>query len=325
VKQLLAITALGLTLTAAPAAPARAQVMQTGDVAKRDLTERDFPRARQLAPGIWSYEALRAGDPGGKMTTVSLIVVTTDGVLVADGQGTAAQTKEMVDWIARTTSQPIRYVVVASDHGDHTAGNAAFPPSVTYLATPTSVRALAAGTTDVPTALDTVVGRRVLTMGGTTIEVLDLGRAHTGGDLSVHLPRERLLFLSEAYLHWIFPAMRSAYPREWIATLKRAEAMDATWYVPGHGFVDDAATLKADLPAFRRAVEQVVAEATRLHAARVPCAGRESCDAVAAGNWGELKNWTLFGSQAPIAVRRVYDELEGKLAPPTSPTSPRER
>jgi hypothetical protein len=42
------------------------------------------------------------------------------------------------------------------------------------------VRALAAGLPARPTALDTVVGRRVLRMGGTTIEVLDLGRAHTG-------------------------------------------------------------------------------------------------------------------------------------------------
>ncbi len=309
----LTLATLGLTLAAAPARVSHAQVANTGDVAKRGLAERDFPRARQLAPGVYSYEALRAGDPGGKMTTVSLVVVTDGGVLVADGQGNAAQTKEMVDWIARTTPQPIRYVVVASDHGDHTAGNAAFPPGVTFLATAASARALTAAAVGAPTRLDTVVGKRILRLGGTTVEVLDLGRAHTGGDLSVHLPRERVLFLSEAYLHWIFPAMRSAYPREWVETLKRAEAMNAEWYVPGHGFVDDAAALRRDLPAFRRAVEQVIAEATRLHAARVPCAGRESCEAVNAGDWGELRSWTLFGSQAPIAVRRVYDEIEGKL------------
>ena len=321
-KRLLAVLSIGFAI-AAPARVSLAQVASTGDVAKRGLAERDFPRAKPLAPGVWSYEALRAGDPGGRMTTVSLVVVTTEGVLVADGQGNAAQTKEMVDWIARTTPQPIRYVVVASDHGDHTGGNAAFPAGVTYLATPASVRALAATAAGAPTALDTVVGKRVLQLGGTTVEVLDLGRAHTGGDLSVHLPRERVLFLSEAYLHWIFPAMRSAYPREWVATLKKAEAMDATWYVPGHGFVDDAATLRRDLPAFRRAVERVVAEATRLHAAGVPCVSRESCEAVAAGNWGDLRGWTLFGSQAPIAVRRVYDEIEGKLGAPAGTATPR--
>lgn len=321
----LTVTAmLGLTLVSAPARALVAQTMKTGDVARRGLTERDFPRTRQLAPGVYSYEALRSGDPGGRMTTVSLIVITTDGVLVADGQGNAAQTKEMVDWIATRTSQPIKYVVICSDHGDHTGGNSAFPAGVTYIATPVSVRALAAGSSGAPARLDTVPNKRVLRMGGTTIEVLDLGRAHTGGDLSVHLPNERVLFLSEAYLHWIFPAMRSAFPSEWVQTLKNAESMDAVWYVPGHGFVDDASTLKADLPAYRRAMEQVIAEATRLHGAKVPCAApprvpaggaREPCEAAAKGNWGDLRNWTLFGGQLEIAIRRVYDELDGKLPP----------
>jgi len=321
----LTVTAmLGLTLVCTPARGLVAQTMKTGDVATRGLTERDFPRARELAPGVYSYEALRAGDPGGRMTTVSLVVITTDGVLVADGQGNAAQTKEMVDWIATLTSQPIKYVVVCSDHGDHTGGNSAFPAGVTYIATPRSVRALAAGSSGAPARLDTVPNKRVLRMGGTTIEVLDLGRAHTGGDLSVHLPNERVLFLSEAYLHWIFPAMRSAFPSEWVQTLKNAESMDAVWYVPGHGFVDDASTLKADLPAYRRAMEQVIAEATRLHAAKIPCAApprgpaggaREPCEAAAKGNWGDLRSWTLFGGQLEIAIRRVYDELDGRLPP----------
>ena len=119
-------------------------------------------------------------------------------------------------------------------------------------------------------------------------------RAHTGGDLSVYLPKERVLFMSEAYLHWIFPAMRSAYPTEWVQTVKNAESMDATWYVPGHGFVDDAKALKMDLPAYRRAMEQVIAEATRLHDAKIPCvamapatagAQRMPCEAALKGRW----------------------------------------
>jgi len=181
-----------------------------------------------------------------------------------------------------------------------------------------------------PAPLDTVPHKRVLHMGTTDIEILNLGRAHTGGDLSVYIPATRVLFMSEAYLHWIFPAMRSAYPSEWVQTVKNAESMDATWYVPGHGFVDDAKTLKADLPAYRRAMEQVIAEATRLHAAKVSCAApppggrggggapagpRQPCEAAAKGNWGELSAWTLSQSQLEIAIRRVYDELDGKLSP----------
>src|SRR5438046_1990168 len=86
-------------LLLAVASTALSQTQQTGDPAKRGLAASVFPRAKELAPGVYSYEALRAGDPGGQMTTVSLIVITDSGVVVADGQGNAAQTKEMVDWI----------------------------------------------------------------------------------------------------------------------------------------------------------------------------------------------------------------------------------
>ena len=48
-----------------------------------------------------------------------------------------------------------------------------------------------------------------------------------------------MAFLSEAYLHRVFPAMRSAYPTEWVAMLRRAQELGARWNIPGHGFVDD--------------------------------------------------------------------------------------
>ena len=63
------------------------------------------------------------------MTIVSLIVVTTDSVLVADGQGSDKDTAIMVDEIKGLPLQPIKCVVVCSDHGDHTNVNAAFKAS----------------------------------------------------------------------------------------------------------------------------------------------------------------------------------------------------
>lgn len=313
---------LSLAFIAVAATSASAQMMQTADVVKRGLKPSDFPRAKQIAPNVYTYEALRAGDPGGQMTTVSLIVVSNDGVLVADGQGNVAQTKEMVDWIKKTTNQPIKYVIVCSDHGDHTGGNAAFPEGVTFVSHPTSKKVLDdAGKP--PFVTETVPHRREIHLGSTDVDVLFLGRAHTGGDLEVYLPKEKVLFMSEVYLHWLFPAMRSAYGIEWIQTLKNAETIDATWFIPGHGFIDDAKTLKADLPAYRHALEQVVAEAKRLHDAKVPCEAaargansggpRAMCAAALQGNWGDLRNWTLYSTQVETAIRREYDELDGKL------------
>jgi glyoxylase-like metal-dependent hydrolase (beta-lactamase superfamily II) len=312
-----------VTLSAAPSARPHRDIPQqqgvrTGDPAKRGLSEADFPRVQQLADGVYSYEQLRsAGDE--RFTTVSLFVVTTDGVLVADGQGSMAETQRMVDEIAKVTSQPIRHVVIGSDHGDHTAGNAAFPPDAILYAHPTSKAILEAGAArgrgrgnalPAPLPQVEVPDRLTLRLGGREIQILFLGRAHTGGDLSVYLPREQILFMSEAYLNRIFPAMRSAYPTEWVEVLKKAEAMDVRTYVPGHGFVESPEILTEELLTYRRALEQVIAEARRLHAAGVPVE-----QAVEQARFGDLETWTLRSSQGGTAIRRVYLELDGGIGP----------
>ena len=156
-----------------------------------------------------------------------------------------------------------------------------------------------------------VTDRTTIRLGQTEIQIRFLGRAHTGGDLSVYLPKEKILFMSEAYLNRIFPAMRSAYPSEWVATVERAQAMDVDIYVPGHGFVDSPAILKEELEAYRRAIVQVIAEARRLRAA-----GLDADTAAAQAKFGDLDGWTLRASQGATAIRRVYLELEGKLRYP---------
>lgn len=294
-------------------------LVRTGDMAKRGYKESDFPRVKKLADNIYSYEALRGGDPDGKMTTVSLFVVTSEGVLVADGQGNPAQTQRMIDDIKKVTNQPIRYVVVCSDHGDHTGGNQVFPSTAVFIAHPTSVKTLQASAAaptrrpDAPKVIiptESVADKRVLKMGGTEIQILFLGRAHTGGDLSVYLPKEKVLFMSEAYLNRIFPAMRSAFPSEWVETVKKAEKMGVNVYVPGHGFVEDPKVLKEELVAYRRALETVIAEVKKQHAA-----GKTAEQADKDANFGEYQNWTLHGGQRRTAINKVFDELTGKLAP----------
>lgn len=284
------------------------QVVRTGDPAKRGFTAADFPRVQKLAEGVYSYEQLRSAG-AEQFTTVSLFVVTADSVVVADGQGSVAETKRMVDEIAKVTPRPITHVVVASDHGDHTAGNAAFPPGVTYLIHPTSKTVMDGndwkGTA--PSHL-LVNDRTILKLGGREIHVLFLGRAHTGGDLSVYLPAERILFMSEAYLNRIFPAMRSAFPSEWVKTIEKAQGMKVDRYVPGHGFVETPAILKEELETFKQAIVKVIAEGTRLHKSGVPVE-----TAVTQASFGDLEDWTIRKGQGAIAIRRVYLELDGKL------------
>ena len=152
--------------------------------------------------------------------------------------------------------------------------------------------------------------KKVLQLGGTEIQVLFLGRAHTGGDLMVYLPREKVLFMSEAFINRIFPSMANGYPSEWVETLKKAEQMNVTWFVPAHGFVDDAAVLREEERNYRMAIEKVIAEATRLRSAGTPAEG-----AAAAARLEPYDSWTRATNNAAPALQRVYLELDGKLKP----------
>ena len=301
--------ALTLTLTLAAAAAAQTPpVVRTADPVKRGLRLTDFPRTIRIADNVYTYEDFHAGPE--KFTTTNLFVVTDEGVLVADGQGSVPETKGLVDAIGKVTTQPIKYVVIASDHGDHTAGNAAFPADVTYIIHPASKAILERSPSSwkPPASAVLVAEKKSLTLGGEPIDILFLGRAHTGGDLAVSLPRRKILFLSEIFLNRVFPAMRSAYPSEWLKTLDKAEAMRADLYVAGHGFTEEAAVSREEIRAYHKALAAVIAEATRLHHAGVPVD-----EAVKQANWGEYASWTLASSQGPIAIRKVYEELDGKL------------
>jgi hypothetical protein len=116
-----------------------------------------------------------------------------------------------------------------------------------------------------------------------------LGRSHTGGDLVVYLPAQKILFMSETYLHRMFPSLASGYPTEWIAAIKKAQ-------------------VRAELNTFRRSLEAVVVEGKRLHDA-----GVLEKEAEMQARCGEFDDWSIRAMMAPRAIARVYAELDGQL------------
>ena len=305
-----AIALMGIVLSGALGA----QVVRTADPQKRGLQLSEFPRVIRLADDVYGYEEIR--DPG--FTTVSLIVVGAGGVLIADGQGSVEATTALLQAVAKITPKPVKWYVVGSDHGDHTAGNSALPKDITFIVHPTSRaqrerdgsnpnrRADAPAVVVPPVAM--TGDHQTIDVGGIEVQAMFLGRAHTGGDLSVYLPKQKILFMSEVYLNRVFPAMRSAYPAEWVRVIDRALKMDVTRYVPGHGFIEEPKISREELIEYQKALKSVIEEVSRLHKL-----GLSAADAAKQADWGPYKDWFLAGQQGPIAVRKVYEEIEGKL------------
>jgi len=315
VTVLVAAIAAAVAVTGlAPSAQAPAdEVIRTADINVRGLMRSDFPRMQRLADNVYVYSGLQQRtDIEMEFTTNNLVVVTRDGVLVADGQINEGDTRQLLAAIARVTPIPVRYVVVGSDHNDHVGGNTVFPTGTTFISHPASKAVIEernrTAAVKLPVPQETVSDRKVLTFGGMEIHVQFLGRAHTGGDLSVYLPRENILFMSEAYFNRLFPSLYGGYPSEWVATLHKAEAMNAAIYVPGHGFIDSPRILKEELVNFRQSVEKIVAEGYRLHRAGVPLT-RAPRSAIL----GPFGYWTRAAQNLPEALGRVYAEASGEL------------
>ena len=140
------------------------------------------------------------------------------------------------------------------------------------------------------------------------VQAIYAGRAHTGGDVMVYLPKQKFLFMSEVFLNRVFPAMRSAFPTEWVGVIDKALKMDVDLYIPGHGFIEEAKVAREELVEYQKAMRYVIAEVNRLHKL-----GLSAEDAAKQADWGPYKDWYIAQQQGPIAVRKVYEEIEGKL------------
>jgi cyclase len=287
------------------------ELVPTALLSERNLKPADFPTLRSTTGDVYVWEDVHTLG----FLTNNLIVITSDGVLVADGQNSPEATRKMVEAIGLLTPQPIKYVVVCSEHGDHTGGNEAFPPTATFISSLASQANLARQAKApanngrkpiVPT--QTVADRRILKMGNTEIQILSNGRSHTGGDLEVYLPREKVLFTSESFSSRIFPSMANAYPSEWIQTVKKLQQIDATFVVPGHGFLDPVPNMTRELAEFEKALEYVVGEVDRIHRS-----GANVEEGLKQVNWGPYATWSIAERNGPNAFRRIYDELDGKL------------
>jgi cyclase len=80
----------------------------------------------------------------------------------------------------------------------------------------------------------TYSSRMIIHKGQREIQLLFLGRGHTGGDTVVFLPRERIVAtgdLMESRLAY----MGDAFFDEWVATLEALKKLDFALVLPGHG------------------------------------------------------------------------------------------
>jgi glyoxylase-like metal-dependent hydrolase (beta-lactamase superfamily II) len=78
-----------------------------------------------------------------------------------------------------------------------------------------------------------------LSVGDKRVRLLEVGPAHTRGDVLVHSPADRIVFTGDILFVEGTPIVWEGPVANWIRACERIEAMDVDVVVPGHGPITD--------------------------------------------------------------------------------------
>jgi glyoxylase-like metal-dependent hydrolase (beta-lactamase superfamily II) len=170
----------------------------------------------------------------------SMFVVTNEGVIATDpiayGRPTGGQT--YVDEIRKITDKPIKYLVYSHHHYDHIAGGQAFKDAGARIIAHKRVPEHLAPLSDPHTVLpdETFDGKKTITLGGTTLELVYLGPNHSDSNIVMFLPKEKIIFLVDTIPVGAVPGlgMIDYYPLEAEQFMEKVLAMDWERMIPGH-------------------------------------------------------------------------------------------
>ncbi len=170
----------------------------------------------------------------------AIFVVTTDGVIATDpvayGRPTGGQ--QYLDEIKKVTDKPVKYLIYSHHHFDHIAGGKAFKDAGARVIAHKNATARLKVLKDPHTVIpdESVGDKKVIKLGGTTLELHYLGLNHSDSTLVMRLPKEKIIFIVDTIPIGTFPGRGfiDIYPLETEEFIKKVIAMDWDRLIPGH-------------------------------------------------------------------------------------------
>jgi glyoxylase-like metal-dependent hydrolase (beta-lactamase superfamily II) len=211
---------------------------------------------RRLAKGV--YAVLGDTGRGSEGRPNAGFIVTGDGVIVVDALASPRDGEALVATIHTVTQQPIKWLILTHHHPDHHFGAIVFRrlgakviahPDRRTLASDGGEDALLADwvrvvgldamrgfefadTPDLP-----VTGTDTLRLGGRTVVITHPGAAHSAGDLTIWLPRERILFAGDLLIEDGVTMVVDGSSGELLRALRGIDTLHPKTVVPGHGAI----------------------------------------------------------------------------------------
>jgi len=274
----------------------------------------------ELEPGTYAY----LSPPGTWGWSNCGLVLAGSVALLVDTQFDLPMTRELETAIAATVPDAVVQTLVNTHaNGDHCWGNQRFPNAeiigsassahgMAHEIQPAQLAAMSApGSPDSPLGdymqrhfghfdfasitltppTRMFTGRLDVAVGDRTVELIEVGPAHTDGDVIVHVPDAGVVFAGDILFIGDHPIMWTGPVENWIAACDLIVETGVRHIVPGHGPVTDATGVRY----FRDYLELLAEHAACRHAVGVPyweaAADLELPDAYA--GWGHRERLVI--------------------------------
>lgn len=292
----------------------------SADLAEKRVTFSEIGR------GLYAFTA--EGDPN------TGVVIGDDSVLVVDAQATPRLARQVIERVRSVTDKPIRHVVLTHYHAVRVLGASAYRADTVTMSEMARAMVVERGQEDWESEFgrfprlfqgheeipgltwptQTFRSRMTIYLGSRRVDLVHLGRAHTAGDIVVHVPDENVMFTGDIVEYRSACYCGDAHFGDWPGTLAAIRAYEVDAIAPGRG---DALQGREMVEAALQATEAFL-RATYSSVARVALRGgtlkeafaacREACDP-------HFKDFAIYEHCLPFNVARAYDEARGVDTP----------
>ena len=276
----------------------------------------------EIGPGLYAFTA--EGDPN------SGVIIGDDSVMIIEAQATPRLAQKVIDCVRTVTEKPITHVVLTHYHAVRVLGASAFNAREVIMGETCRAMVVERGAEDwasefqrfprlfqghesipgltFPTT--TFSNRMTVYLGRRRVDLMHLGRAHTAGDVVVHVPDANVMFTGDIVEAHSACYCGDGHFADWPATLEAIRAYDLAAIAPGRG---DAVIGR---PAVNAALDRTrdFVTSTYQPAARVAARGgslKEAWDAVRAACDPKFKDYAIYEHCLPFNATRAYDEARG--------------
>ncbi len=290
-----------------------------------DMTEKTIT-FDEIGRDLWAFTA--EGDPN------SGVIIGDESVMIVEAQATPRLANKVIEKVREVTDKPISHVVLTHYHAVRVLGASAYDADQIIMGEAARGMVMERGQEDwdsefqrfprlfeghesipgltYPTT--TFNDRMTVHLGKRRVDLMHLGRAHTAGDIVIHVPDENVMFTGDIVEDHSACYCGDGHFADWCNTLDAIKAYDVNSIAPGRG----GALIGKE--AVNRAIESTrdFVNSTYAPAARVAAQGgtlKQAWDAVRAECDPKFADYAIYEHCLPFNVARAFDEARGITHP----------